>query len=153
MHDSDYAGATPHTHLIFQLLTELQWNGEKHQCVIEPRHHTLHLMHMTDLKLSVVVFTGERNQCRHRNLIKEDCVKAKCTLHVMKLTVGISTCMWKCEHLQHRSWIMQHWTSTWFKVLTQNKMMLLFWALVVTRCDCQGHANEIEFILTKFGWL
>lgn len=49
--------STGHTHLIFELLTELQGNGEKHQSVIQPRHYTLHLMDVAHLKLGVVVFT------------------------------------------------------------------------------------------------
>lgn len=63
-YDSDCAGemtivtiSTGHTHLIFELLTELQGNGEKHQSVIQPRHHTLHLMDVAHLELGVVVFT------------------------------------------------------------------------------------------------
>lgn len=54
--------STGHTHLIFELLTELQGNGEKHQSVIQPRHYTLHLMDVAHLKLGVVVFTWEENK-------------------------------------------------------------------------------------------
>lgn len=46
-----------HAHLIFELLAELQWDGEKHQRVVQPRHHTLHFVHVAHLKLSVVHFT------------------------------------------------------------------------------------------------
>lgn len=46
----------------------------------------------------------------------------------------------KCGHLQHRSWVMQHWTSSWFKVLTQKEMNLHF-----PHTHSQGYANKLIF--------
>lgn len=43
-----------HSHLVLELLTELQGDGEEDQRVVEPRHHTLHFVNMAHLKAIVV---------------------------------------------------------------------------------------------------
>lgn len=42
------------THLVLELLAELQGDGKEHQCIVEPRHHTLHLVDVAHLKAIVV---------------------------------------------------------------------------------------------------
>lgn len=37
-------------HLVFELLTELQGDGEIHEGVVEPGDHALHLVHMADFQ-------------------------------------------------------------------------------------------------------
>lgn len=94
--------STGHTHLIFELLTELQGNGEKHQSVIQPRHYTLHLMDVAHLKLGVVVFTWGENKIIWNNtkpssnrLFKKK-KKSRMTLwYCMRLAAGVAT--WKQE--------------------------------------------------------
>lgn len=46
-------------HLVLELLAELQGDGEEHQRVIEPRHHTLHLVNMAHFEPVVVELTVE----------------------------------------------------------------------------------------------
>ncbi|KAA8585759.1 hypothetical protein FQN60_004453 [Etheostoma spectabile] len=41
-------------HLVLELLTELQRDGEEHQRVVQPRHHALHLVDVAHLKAVVV---------------------------------------------------------------------------------------------------
>ena len=45
------------THLVLELLTELQGDGEEHQRIIKPRYHTLHLVNMAHLEAVVVELT------------------------------------------------------------------------------------------------
>jgi len=41
-------------YLVLELLTELQGDGEEHQRIIKPRHHTLHLVNVAHLEPVVV---------------------------------------------------------------------------------------------------
>lgn len=50
------------THLVLELLAELQGDGEEHQRVVEPGHHTLHLVNMAHLEAVVVELTGGKEQ-------------------------------------------------------------------------------------------
>lgn len=52
-----FPGETPH--LVLELLAELQRDGEEHQRVIEPRHHTLHLVNVAHFEPVVVELTVE----------------------------------------------------------------------------------------------
>lgn len=47
------------THLVLELLTELQGDGEEYQRVIQPGHHTLYLMNVAHFKPVVVELTVE----------------------------------------------------------------------------------------------
>lgn len=38
------------THLVLELLAELQGDGKEHQRIVEPRNHTLHLVDVAHLK-------------------------------------------------------------------------------------------------------
>lgn len=50
------------THLILELLTELQRDGEEHQRVVEPGHHTLHLVDVAHLEAVVVELAVDDRQ-------------------------------------------------------------------------------------------
>lgn len=47
-------------HLVLELLTKLQANGEEQQCVIEPGNHTLHLVNLAHFKTIVFVVTEKK---------------------------------------------------------------------------------------------
>ena len=46
------------THFVFELLAELQGDGEEDQRVVQPGHHALHLMDVAHLKAVVVQLAG-----------------------------------------------------------------------------------------------
>lgn len=56
-------------HLVLELLAELQGDGEEYQRIIEPRHHTLHLVNVAHFK-PVVVELAVEGKCSQRGEIK-----------------------------------------------------------------------------------
>lgn len=52
---------TVDSHLVLELLTELQGDGEEDQRVVEPRHHTLHFVNMAHLEAIVVELAVDAN--------------------------------------------------------------------------------------------
>lgn len=59
-------------HLVLELLTELQGDGEEHQRVAEPRHHTLHLVNVAHLEAVVVELAVEDSANETHNLTAAD---------------------------------------------------------------------------------
>lgn len=57
-------------HLVLELLTKLQANGEEQQCVIEPGNHTLHLVNLAHFKTIVFVVTTKTSK---RKQVKTEC--------------------------------------------------------------------------------
>ncbi len=65
------------THLVLELLTELQGDGEEYQRIVEPRHHTLHLVNVAHLKPVVVELAVEETANRKERLRVKDAL-AEC---------------------------------------------------------------------------
>lgn len=54
------------THLVLELLTQLQGDCEEYQRIIKPRHHTLNLVNMAHLKPVVVELAVEETNSKER---------------------------------------------------------------------------------------
>lgn len=94
------------THLVLELLTELQGDGEEYQRVIKPGHHTLHLVNVAHLKPVVVELAVEESVPSKQ---QKKGKRYTCTSLFESVYVY---CVLQKEgeklDLQHRSRVMQH---------------------------------------------